>query len=43
MIRFPEREAALAWYGSAAYAPLKRARIETLASGSNLVLVPGRD
>lgn len=42
LIRFPNREAALAWYGSAAYAPLKRARIETLASRGNLVLVPGR-
>ncbi len=42
VIRFPSRDAALAWYGSAEYAPLKRARIETLATGGNLVLVPGR-
>lgn len=42
VIRFPNREAARGWYESAAYAPLKRARIETLARGGNLVLVPGR-
>jgi uncharacterized protein (DUF1330 family) len=42
VIRFPSREAARGWYESAAYAPLKRARIETLTRGANLVLVPGR-
>jgi len=42
VIRFPSREAARGWYESAAYAPLKRARIETLARSTNLVLVPGR-
>jgi uncharacterized protein (DUF1330 family) len=42
VIRFPSRQAALAWYESAAYAPLRRARIETLTSGGNLALVPGR-
>ena len=42
VIRFPSREAALAFYESPAYAPYKRARIETLTNGGNLVLVPGR-
>ena len=42
VIRFPNREAALGWYESAAYAPLKRARIESLTRGANVVLVPGR-
>lgn len=42
VIRFASREAALGWYESAAYAPLKRARIETLTNAANLVLVPGR-
>ena len=42
VIRFPNREAARGWYESAEYAPLKRARIETLTRWGNLVLVPGR-
>jgi uncharacterized protein (DUF1330 family) len=42
VIRFPTRVAALGWYESAEYAPLKRARIETLSRGGNLVLVEGR-
>ncbi len=42
VMRFPSREAALAMYESPAYAPLKRARIETLTRGGNIVVVPGR-
>lgn len=43
LIRFPSWEMAVEWYESADYAPLKRARIQDLAEGGNLVLVPGRD
>lgn len=42
VLRFPSRDAALAWYESVEYAPLKQARIELLAQRSNVVLVPGR-
>ncbi len=42
VIRFPSRAAALGWYESAEYAPLRRARVEVLTGGGNLVLVPGR-
>jgi uncharacterized protein (DUF1330 family) len=43
LIRFPSWETALEWYKSADYAPLKRARIQELTDGGNLVLLPGRD
>lgn len=42
VIRFPSREAALAFYESPEYAPYRRARVETLTRGGNLVLVAGR-
>ena len=43
LIRFPSWETAVEWYQSADYAPLKRARINDLTDGGNLVLMPGRD
>ncbi len=43
LIRFPSWEAAVEWYKSPDYAPLKRARIEDLTSSGNLVLLPGRE
>ena len=43
LIRFPSWETAVEWYKSADYAPLKRARIQELTDGGNLVLLPGRD
>jgi uncharacterized protein (DUF1330 family) len=43
LIRFPSWEAAVEWYESADYAPLKRARGEDLTDAGNLVLMPGRE
>jgi uncharacterized protein (DUF1330 family) len=43
LIRFPSWEAAVAWYVSADYAPLKTARIQDLTNAGNLVLLPGRE
>lgn len=43
VLRFPTREQADAWYEDPAYAPLKRARIDSLTEGGNLVFVPGRE
>jgi uncharacterized protein (DUF1330 family) len=43
VIRFPSREAALAWYDSRDYEPLKALRISELTAGANLILVAGRD
>jgi uncharacterized protein (DUF1330 family) len=43
LIRFPSWEAAVEWYQSADYAPLKRARIQDLTNAGNLVLLPGRE
>lgn len=43
LIRFPSRETAIEWYGSAEYAPLKNARIKELTTGGNMILLPGRE
>lgn len=41
VIRFPDREAALRWYESEAYAPLKRLRLEELSTGGTVALFDG--
>ena len=41
VIRFPDAESARRWYESPEYAPLKRARVEELTHGGNIVLAPG--
>lgn len=41
VIRFPDAATAHAWYASPAYAPLKRARVEELSRGGNVVFVSG--
>ena len=40
VIRFPDADAARAWYQSPSYAPLRRARVEDLSRGGNVVMVP---
>ena len=41
VIRFQDREAALRWYQSESYAPLKRLRIEELSTGGAMALFDG--
>lgn len=41
VIRFPDRAAALRWYESDAYAPLKKLRLEELSRGGSAVLFDG--
>jgi uncharacterized protein (DUF1330 family) len=41
VIRFPSSEAALGFYRSEEYAPLRQARVERLTDGGNLVMVEG--
>ncbi len=43
VIRFPTSEAALAFYESPDYAPLREARSERLSDGGNIVFVEGFD
>ena len=41
VIEFPDRAAALRWYRSQEYAPLKKLRLEELAKGGTVVLFDG--
>lgn len=41
VIRFPDRAAALRWYQSAEYAPLKKLRLQELITGGSVVLFDG--
>ncbi|HET7468248.1 MAG TPA: DUF1330 domain-containing protein [Gemmatimonadales bacterium] len=41
VIQFPDRAAALRWYQSQEYAPLKRLRLEELTAGGTVVLFDG--
>lgn len=41
VIEFPDRAAALRWYQSQEYAPLKKLRLEELATGGTVVLFDG--
>lgn len=41
LIEFPDRAAALRWYRSHEYAPLKKLRLEELATGGTVVLFDG--
>ena len=41
VIQFPDREAALTWYHSEEYAPLKKLRLEELTTGGTAVLFDG--
>jgi uncharacterized protein (DUF1330 family) len=41
VIRFPSKDAALAFYNSTEYAPLLDARTNKLSNGGNLVIVEG--
>lgn len=43
VIRFPSKDAALAFYHSPGYAPLKAMRVNELTDSGNLVLLPGLD
>jgi uncharacterized protein (DUF1330 family) len=43
VIRFPDWDTAVNWYGSEAYAALKHTRRTELSGGGNMVLLPGRD
>jgi uncharacterized protein (DUF1330 family) len=43
VIRFPSKEAAMGFYHSPGYAPLKALRIDELTESGNLVLLPGLD
>lgn len=41
LIQFPDRAAALRWYQSKEYAPLKKLRLEELTAGGAVVLFDG--
>jgi uncharacterized protein (DUF1330 family) len=41
VIQFPDRAAALRWYHSQEYAPLKKLRLEELTTGGTVVLFDG--
>jgi uncharacterized protein (DUF1330 family) len=41
VIQFPDRAAALRWYQSQEYAPLKKLRLEQLTTGGTVVLFDG--
>jgi uncharacterized protein (DUF1330 family) len=41
VIQFPDRAAALRWYQSEEYAPLKKLRLEELTTGGTVVLFDG--
>ena len=41
VIQFPDRAAALLWYQSQEYAPLKQLRLEELATGGTVALFDG--
>ena len=41
VIQFPDRAAALRWYQSQEYAPLKKLRLEELTTGGTVVLFDG--
>lgn len=41
LIQFPDRAAALRWYQSPEYAPLKKLRLEELTTGGTAVLFDG--
>lgn len=41
VIEFPDRAAALRWYQSQEYAPLKKLRLEELTTGGTVVLFDG--
>ena len=43
VLKFPDPKTLKEWYNSDAYAPLRRARIDELSVGGNLVVVPGFD
>lgn len=43
ILRFPSREAALAMYESAEYAPLKRLRQDELTTSGQVLFIPGLD
>lgn len=41
LIQFPDRAAALRWYQSSEYAPLKKLRLEELTTGGTVALFDG--
>jgi uncharacterized protein (DUF1330 family) len=43
IVKFPDADSASAWYGSAAYQPFKKMRIERLSNASTVMMVPGFD
>ena len=43
IVRFPSQEAAIEFYNSEEYAPLRDARMNSLSDGGNVVIVEGLD